>query len=260
MSDSTKPIKHESASTDQDEMIVTSESSAIKSVKEEDPVNEESDSDYEEGDTVTTNKSKKKSKKLPKTAKKEKEESSKEATKKPIKPKIQEKILAYFGQELESDRTSVPKQEVAEGCGYTSAGAHPFFYSWQDLEKEKKWITKAPGKMFCLTEEGKQHIPKGIVLVAKTKDNASKQQSFLKILLKQCNEAKAEKCDIVFRILSDGEWHGLDEFTNATGYANLKSKGLGYPFTHMEKKMKILEKNANKEYRFTDKMFPEGRP
>ena len=178
---------------------------------------------------------------------------------KKVKPELQKKILAYFGQELQSDRKTMTKQEVAEGCGFAKAGAHSFFYSWQDMEKNKHWLAKS-GKEFYLTELGKTNIPEGIVLISKKQDNPSKQESFLKILLKQCKEAKPDKSKIIFDILSDGDWHGLNEFTGATGYANLKSKGLGYAFTHMEKKMKILEKNESKEYRFTDKCFPEGRP
>lgn len=178
---------------------------------------------------------------------------------KKVKPELQKKMLAYFGQELQSDRKTMTKQEVAEGCGFAKAGAHSFFYSWQDMEKNKHWLAKS-GKEFYLTELGKTNIPEGIVLISKKQDNPSKQESFLKILLKQCKEANPDKSKIIFDILSDGDWHGLNEFTGATGYANLKSKGLGYAFTHMEKKMKILEKNESKEYRFTDKCFPEGRP
>jgi hypothetical protein len=80
------------------------------------------------------------------------------------------------------------------------------------------------------------------------------------MLLKQCKEAQSDKCASLFEILADGQPHSLEEFIAATGYANLKSKGLGYPLTHMIKKMKIVEKTDDKFYRFTDKCFPEGRP
>ena len=180
-----------------------------------------------------------------------------------VKPELQDKILAYMGQELQvNDRPEVTKQEVAEGCGYAKAGVHNFFYSWQDMQKEKKWIERSSAKgCFRLTQLGRDNIPQGVILVAKRHDNAGKQEYYLKALCKQCKEAKEDKSSIMFEILKDGAWHDLDEFTEATGYKNLKSKGLGYAFTHMEKKMKILEKNSEtKQYRFTDKCFPEGRP
>lgn len=180
---------------------------------------------------------------------------------KKISKEVQDKIMTYFGQELEADRTNVSKQEVAEGSGFAKAGSHRFFYSWQDLQNNKHWITKSGGKdSFCLTDVGKCSIPKGIVLVAKKKDNSGKQQSFLKMLLKQCKEAKSDKCADLFNVFADGEAHSEKELAAITGYANLKSKGLGYPLTHMMKKMKILEKTEDKKYRFTDKCFPEGRP
>lgn len=165
-----------------------------------------------------------------------------------------------MGQELQIDRKDMGKQEVAEFVGFAKAGAHGFHYAWRDLELNKKYITKSGKGLFRLTELGKDSIPKGIIIVPKRQDNAGKQEFFLNALVKQCKEAKLEKATLMFDILSDGKSHSLEEFTKATGYANLKSKGLGYAFTHMEKKMKILEKTGSGEYRFTDKAFPEGRP
>lgn len=178
---------------------------------------------------------------------------------KKVSKEVQEKILAYMGQELQTDRKDISKQEVAEGCGFARAGSHRFFYSWQDLERNQKFVVKSGTNMFRLTDLGKDHIPKGLVLVSKKIDNSGKQKSFLKILKKQCKEA-TDKVDLIFDIMSDGQAHSVDEFTKATGYANLKSKGLGYPLSHMIKKMNIVEKLADNTYRFTDKCFPEGRP
>mmetsp|Transcript_10507 Transcript_10507/g.23543 ORF Transcript_10507/g.23543 Transcript_10507/m.23543 type:complete len:277 (-) Transcript_10507:243-1073(-) len=166
------------------------------------------------------------------------ETEQKTTKKKKFRSDVQDKILAFFGQELATDRTHVTKKEVAEGCGFASPGTHGFFYAWQDLEKEKKFVAKdGKGPVFHLTDLGKKNIPKGVVLTAHKVDNAGKQEQFLKILVKQCHEAKADKMKLCFDILSDGKVHGIDEFTETTGYANLKSKGLGYAFTHMEKKM-----------------------
>lgn len=178
-----------------------------------------------------------------------------------VKLDVQKKILAWMGQELQVDRLDVKKQEVAEGCGFQYAGTHSFFYAWQDLEKNKAWIAKAPSAKGCfrLTETGRDNIPMDVVLVSAKKDNAGKQEFFKATLIKQCKEAKKDKVDIMFDILKDGEHHPLQEFIDKTGYANLKSKGLGYPLSHMENKMKIVEK-SDKMYWFTDKCFPEGRP
>ena len=137
------------------------------------------------------------------------------------------------------------------------------------LERNLKWIVKSNFKQegvsrcFQLSEFGYDNIPKGIKLeVSKQRDNAGKLEFLMKSLLKQCNEAKPDKTQIFFDILKDGQYHELDEFLDATGYKNLKSKGLGYPFSHMEKKMKILERHPDHkiQYRLTDKCFPTGRP
>jgi hypothetical protein len=173
---------------------------------------------------------------------------------------VQERIMTFMGQELQAGRSDVGKQEVAEGCGFSKAGSHSFFYSWQDLERNHQWLAKSGKGCFCLTDLGKDNIPKGVLLAPKKKDNAGTQQFFLKMLLKQCKEATGSKCSLLFEIMADGKSHSLAEFVQATGYANLKSKGLGYPLSYMEKKMKVVEKTGDKKYRFTDKCFPEGRP
>jgi hypothetical protein len=180
-------------------------------------------------------------------------------TKGKVRAEVQEKILAYLGQELQVDRKDVTKQEVAEACEFKKAGSHGFFYAWQDLERTKQWVGKSSaGKgLVCLTDAGRDNIPTGVILAVPL-DNAGKQQFFKEALLKSCDGAIAAKLDIIFGILEDGKKHHLDEFTKATGYANLKSKGLGYPLSHMEKKMKIVEK-ADGLYWFTDKCFPKGR-
>jgi len=178
-----------------------------------------------------------------------------------VKVEVQNKILAWMGQEIQVDRVDLKKQEVAEGCGFQKAGTKSFHYAWRDLQQNKQWIAKSPSEKgsFRLTEAGRDNMPTDVVLVSAKKDNAGKQEFFKAALLKQCKEAKQDKLDIIFDILKDGKLHSLDEFTKATGYANYKSKGLGYPLSHMEKKMKILEK-IEKMYQFTDKCFPEGRP
>jgi hypothetical protein len=195
------------------------------------------------------------------TSKGKPKEGRKSNTKGKVRVEVQQKIMAYLGQELQVDRKHVSKQEVAEGCGFKKAGTHAFFYAWQDLERTKMWVCKSTsGKaLVCLTSAGKDNIPTGVIVAAPL-DNAGKQQFLKQSLLKGCNEAKAEKVDIIFDIFKDGKPHPLDEFTAATGYANMKSKGLGYPFSYMEKKMKIVEKCGDKMFQFTDKCFPDGRP
>jgi len=191
-----------------------------------------------------------------------KKQGPKPKNKRKFKIEVQKKILAYLGQSLQVDRKNVPKQEVALGCGVQSARTHGFFYAWQDLEKNKHWIAKSQTEKgtFCLTDAGKDNIPNDVVLVAVRNDNAGKLELFRSTLLKQCKEAKPDKVAIIFDILKDGKPHALGELTEATGYVNLKSKGLGYPLSFMEKKMKTLEKLEGKLYQFTDKCFPEGRP
>lgn len=182
-----------------------------------------------------------------------------------VRKEVQDKILAAIAQAEQDDEeaaiTGVLKQDIVEASGYSKAGSHGFFYAWTDLAKYKKFVVKKTTGRFGLTPLGRDHVPRGVVLLAPTpKDNASKQASLLKRLVKQCKYAQPDKTNLMFEILKDGNWHSLDEFTEATGYANLKSRGLGDTFQHMIKKMRILEKNANNEYRFNDKCFPEGHP
>ena len=167
-------------------------------------------------------------------------------------------ILAYLGEQLQSlNRTDVPRQELAEACGYARTGSHGFSYAYSELKKEGK-LHKKNGK---LTDFGISCIPKGLsISFKKPKDNTEMQQHLWKLLRKKCKEGTDEKTKAIFKILSDGKTHELKEFTAATGYANLKSKGLGYNFTCMEKDMKILEKPKPNSWRFTNTCFPKGRP
>ena len=128
-----------------------------------------------------------------------------------IRRDVQEKIMAYMGQELQTGRTDMSKQEVAEGCGFAKAGAHSFHYAWRDLEQNAKWLAKSGKGVFRLTDIGKDHIPSGIILICKKQDNNGKQEAFRKTLLKQCKEAKDDKMVIVFDILSDGKPHSIVE-------------------------------------------------
>lgn len=180
---------------------------------------------------------------------------------KKVKKEVQDKIMACFGEGLDLDILEVSKKDIAERLN-TQPGSHGFFYAWQDLQKNKGYIQKlGRGGKFSLTKVGKQNLPKGVVLgIAKIKTNDDKIDTLKKSLLKQCKEAVAAKVDIIFDILKDGKPHTLDEFTQATGYANLKSKGLGYPISFMTKDMKILEKVEKDTWQFTDKCFPQGRP
>jgi len=165
------------------------------------------------------------------------------------------KILAYLGEQLHTlNRTDIKKQELAEVCGYVRSGSHGFFYAYKDLTDEGM-IRK--GK---LTELGISSLPKDEISFAKPKDNTEMQAYLLKLLRKKCKEGTDEKTKMIFEILSDGKVHELKDFTNATGYANLKSKGLGYNISCMEKDMKILEKTKPNTWRFTNKCFPDGRP
>ena len=165
------------------------------------------------------------------------------------------KILAYLGDQLQTlDRTDIKKQELAEVCGYMKTGSHGFFYAYKDLVDEGM-IHR--GK---LTDLGISSLPTDAVSFQKPKGNTEMQDHFFKLLRKGCKEGTDEKTKQIFEILSDGKDHELKEFTSATGYANLKSKGLGYNISYMEKKVKILEKTKPNTWRFTDKCFPDGRP
>ena len=150
--------------------------------------------------------------------------------------------------------TATPKKDIAEAIGYSSHGCHGFFYSYKELVEEGMI---AGGK---LTDLGFRSLPKDSFSFAAPKTNEEKQEQFYKLLRKKCKEGTDEKTKIIFDILSDGKPHDLKEFTRATGYANLKSKGLGYNFTCMLKDMKILEKTEQNKWRFSDKCFPKGRP
>lgn len=152
------------------------------------------------------------------------------------------------------DRKVVPKKEIAEAIGYSAPGSHPFFYAYQALVNDGMILRGE------LTDLGFRSAPTESLVFAKPKTNEEKQESFFKLLRKRVNEGTDEKVNIIFEILSDGKTHELNEFTRATGYANLKSKGLGYNLTYMEKDMKILEKTAPNTWQFTDKCFPNGRP
>jgi len=169
------------------------------------------------------------------------------------------KILAYMAEELGNlNRKIIPKQELAEACGYSRPGSHGFSYAFSELKAEGK-IANTKGGCY-LTDLGKESVPKESFSFSQPKTNADKQEHFYKLLRKRCKEGSNEKTKILFDILSDGKSHSLKEFTDATGYANYKSKGLGYNLTCMVKEMKIAEKTGSKEWRFTDICFPQGRP
>eukprot|EP00536_Pseudo-nitzschia_multiseries_P003196 jgi/Psemu1/295132/fgenesh1_pm.47_\ len=176
------------------------------------------------------------------------------------KEENKKKILVYMAQvhkTMSSDemgRECIAKKEVAEACGYGSPGSHGFFYAYKELVDEGMISGEK------LTDLGLQSVPEESYPFQKPKTNEDKQESFYKLLRKKCKEGTNEKTKIIFDVLSDGKPHTLKEFTIATGYANLKSKGLGYNLTCMEKDMKIVTRIESNKWQFTDKCFPNGRP
>ena len=164
-----------------------------------------------------------------------------------------------MAEELQTlDRKRIPQQELAEICGYAKPGSHGFFYAFSELKAENMIMNEKGGAK--LTESGLCSVPKEKIAFAKPKTNKEKQDYYFKLLRRKCTEGTPEKVKIIFELLSDGKPHKLEEFVEATGYRNLKSKGLGYNLTCMEKELKILKKLEKNSWVFTDKCFPEGRP
>lgn len=175
------------------------------------------------------------------------------------KEENKKKIIAYMVEQLRTlDLRNISKQEIAEACGYMKCGSHGFSYAYSELKAEGMILTE--NRMGKLTDKGICSVPKEKFTFAQPKNNAEQQQHYYKLLRKRCKEGTDEKTKIIFEILSDGKPHKLREFTRATGYVNVKSKGLGYNLTCMEKVLKILKKPEKDVWQFTDKCFPKGRP
>ena len=156
------------------------------------------------------------------------------------------------------NRKEVPRQEIAEACGYEKIGSHGFFYAFSELKAEGMLtVRKNMGK---LTELGIESAPNEEQSFAKPKTNKDTHELFYKLLRKKCKEGTDVKVRKIFDILCDGEPHPIKDFIKASGYTDKKSKGLGYNLTCMERDMKILERTSENKYQFTDKCFPKGRP
>ena len=97
---------------------VVASSSKKKEVKKEDACDENEDDNSEKEEEVSSSSSP--------SPKKEKK-----ITKSKVRKDIQDKIMAYMGQELQvNDRKDLTKNEVAQGCGYANGRVHKFFYTW----------------------------------------------------------------------------------------------------------------------------------
>jgi hypothetical protein len=184
---------------------------------------------------------------------------NKAETKKMKSEKVKLDILAFLGGQLQTlDRRDIPKNEVAEACGYSAPGSHGFFYPLKELVAEGKIMRSSTKGCICLTDDGIISIPLHAVAPPRM-DNAGRQAQLLKSLMK-CKQGVPDKMSVVFNIFIDGRPHGLDELTQETGYKNMSSQGLGYPISFMINTMKILKKVKADTWQFTDKCFPEGRP
>ena len=117
------------------------------------------------------------------------------------------------------DRALIPKQELAEVCGYAKPGSHGFFYAFSELKAEKMVMTEKGGGK--LTENGIRAVPEEKFSFAQPKTNREKQESYFKLLRKKCKEGTNEKLKKLFELLSDGKPHTLKEFEANTGYKNL---------------------------------------
>lgn len=172
---------------------------------------------------------------------------------------IKNKILKFMGDSLQTeDLEDVPKQDVAEACGFAAPGSHGFFYAWKELQEEKK--VEVSSKKGCgrLTALGKDSIPEGVI-VAAPKDNAGKKEYLLKQLIRKLGKkAPADKVEKIIGVLEDGKTHHLDELCEATGWKGLSTHAFGYTMSAL-KKQKLVDCKG-KEYTLTDKWYPDGRP
>lgn len=174
---------------------------------------------------------------------------------------VKAKILKYLGQALtDEDQVDVPKQELAEGCGYAVPNSHGFSYAWQELVQEN--LVTRSSKKGCgrLTEEGKKSIPKGVV-VEIPKDNEGKRMHLIKQLQRKlAKKAPPEKIVTVIDVLKDGKPHHLDELCKATGWKGLSTHAFGYIMSAL-KKQNLAEYNSKEKlYTLTDIWYPNGRP
>jgi hypothetical protein len=183
----------------------------------------------------------------------------KKRTKGRSRDEIKTEILGYMGSMQGLDNgEDIPKQDVAEACGFQNHGTHSFFYAWQELDKESKLERSKKKGCGRLTEKGLQSIPEEAKVGAPL-DNKGKQDFFLDKLKRKVKETSPDKADIIFGLLRDGKPHSPAEILQELGIKSAKTKNYDY-FICAMKKGGVAEETSEKMLRLTNKCFPEGRP
>ena len=146
------------------------------------------------------------------------------------------------------------KSFVVSFVGYGHENSKGFSKALSQLRAENIVETSTKAGCIRFTEKGRRLIPTD---VNPPKDNASMQERLLNALrTKVTAQASLES---MWKILSDGKAHRIDDLVVAVGYKHANSKGFSKPKAVL-KNFGLLEDAGPGVIQFTEAVFPFGRP
>jgi hypothetical protein len=146
-----------------------------------------------------------------------------------------------------------PKSLLALLAGYSHERSTTFSNAIKKL-KEGDMVQNSGKGCLRLTQHGQKLLP---MEVCPPRDNMEMQSRLLAILRKKISQV--DSLDQVFSLLSDGQAHHLNDVVAAAGYNHPRSTAFCKIKAEL-KRLGLLEDCDKKELRFTDKVFPFGRP
>ena len=150
---------------------------------------------------------------------------------------------------------------VSIQCGYTSAQSRKIAAAFKGL-REAKVLQNAGSEMISLTNFGIETMPCVNVPRTNTEVHSRLKLLVMQLIKKEIKSSNGKnQLEAVWKELADGEVHSEESLARAAGYTSIHSKMPKLILKTMKDLGIISEgKSKTKTFKFTDKVFPFGRP
>mmetsp|Transcript_3930 Transcript_3930/g.11142 ORF Transcript_3930/g.11142 Transcript_3930/m.11142 type:complete len:236 (-) Transcript_3930:683-1390(-) len=156
----------------------------------------------------------------------------------------------------------VKETVLLKATGYAGPDTKTYRNAVRDLVKTLGYVTKTTKNKittYSLTEVGRDHLIEiGKLVVAPEPTSNDELHRHLRATLGESVKAPVAKLERIFDELLDGQWHDLKDLVAVAGY--LRSDSSGYKNIMASLKSLDLLQKSGRTVRFSDKVYPFGRP
>jgi len=171
--------------------------------------------------------------------------------------KVRDAILTEMVSCYQMGTKEVPLKDVAEAVGYKNPRSDAIKAGVKLLVSEDL-VGKVNGICKLTDAAVKEHVPEEKVPAnpEAAMEKFRKQASARLASDKEYNQKATEQFEKVWNLLQDGKSHHKNELLEVTSYSSPRSK----PFQAIKRSLKDFTEEEGDTVKFSDKVFPFGRP